>query len=350
MNWLRRLLTPQGPTKHGGRLPVLIWGDAFPAGGRPQVRRALAGVEAHECMYSWVYLTELLAVREMLKLPVPNGSPMERFATLKSLVSDPNNQLSSELPEVFLPVANLLKDGGEFVELGSTFFASVEKLDLAMRLLGNTMSDVTFSGIEYSPFMHQAARSLHPDMQIQLVHSPEQWRRSRERAVHVSRFVASYAFSSTAAFAAELERFDAFHIIDAFALDGEFRSWDLGLPITFLDVEQLAKKLTSFDLYVGKATPEYHWTLRKKAMVLRLFGVKKGLADHNEPRFKSGLGKVVDESLTADQWAEFAEQKRHFPIWSGPAAIDRKALSPKMDLSFSSGELAEAVSRAKWLK
>lgn len=75
---LRRLLkvSPQpGPTRLTNgcvpadpafrRLPLVVWGDAFPNGDKPQVRRALAGADAHECMYTWVYLNELVTVREM---------------------------------------------------------------------------------------------------------------------------------------------------------------------------------------------------------------------------------------------------------------------------------------------
>jgi hypothetical protein len=57
---------PADPTLK--RLPLLIWGDAFYSGAvPPQVRRVLTGADAHECMYSWVYLNELVTAREMLQ-------------------------------------------------------------------------------------------------------------------------------------------------------------------------------------------------------------------------------------------------------------------------------------------
>jgi hypothetical protein len=331
-------------------MPVLIWGDAFPDGGRPQVRRALAGADAHNCMYAWVYLTELIAVRALLAAPMPDGEPMARFRHLKSVAPDPHAQISDELPEVFLPVARLMNESSEFVELGPTLFGSIEKLDLAFRLLSKTVDarKILFSGIEYSSFMHQAGRSLHPGANIQLVKESHEWSRSRDLAVHVSRFVGSYAFRSTEVFAAELARCDAFHVIDVFSLTDEFQSWDLGLPITFFDVERLAAALPGHDVYLGRATPEYHWTLRRKAMSLRLFGVRKGLARHDEPLLERGLGQRVDGSLTADQWDAFAEQKKHFPIWGGPAPFDKSTLTPTMDLHFSEGELSQAERRTNW--
>ncbi|MBM3645458.1 MAG: hypothetical protein FJX02_14105 [Alphaproteobacteria bacterium] len=330
----------------------MIWGDAFPDGGRPQVRRALAGADAHECMYSWVYLTELLAVREMLGQGPQTGSPHERFEKLRAHSPDPNNQMSRELPDVFVPAARLMDESWEFVELGSTFFASIEKIVLAARLLDKPLDSgkLLFSGIEYSPYMHQAARSLHPGHDIRLVKEPHQWSRSRERVFHVSRFVGSYAFRSTEAFAAEVARADAFHIIDAFSIDSEFQSWDLGLPITFFDVEKLVSALPDHDIYLGSATAEYHWTLQRKAMVLRLFGIKRGLGTHDEPLYQPGVGARIDASLSDAQWRAFATQKRHFPIWGGPSVTTQLPRRLGIDLHFSDEELAEAVARARWLE
>lgn len=171
---LRRLLSPPSEA-NGPRLPLLIWGDAMTQGGRPQVRRVLAGADAHECMYSWVYLSELLAVRDLLA-----GTP-----------DDPQHQISEELEGVFKPVVELLGKDGEFVELGSTMFASIEKVELLARRLGKDVSGVHYSGIEYSPFMRRAAASLHPGHALNQVVEPHLWTRSRDRVVHVSRFVAA---------------------------------------------------------------------------------------------------------------------------------------------------------------
>ena len=148
---------------------MLVWGDAFPGGGRPQVRRALAGSDAHECMYSWVYLNELVSVKEMTAPadlpPVTSSDELwSRFEAAKS--TDPQFQISEELPGVFLPAAAFLAAAGdgEFLELGSTFFVSIEKLDLCGRLLGAPIDRgrVLFSGIEYSPFLKRVAVQLHP--------------------------------------------------------------------------------------------------------------------------------------------------------------------------------------------
>lgn len=385
---LRRILSPQGPTRFANgktpsdpllrRIPVLIWGDAFPAGGRPQVRRALAGADAHECMYSWVYLNELVSVKDMFApadLPPAKSSDelWSRFEAAKS--TDPQSQISEELPGVFLPAAAFVAAAGdaEFVELGSTLFVSIEKLDLCSRLLGTPIDRgrVLFSGIEYSPFLKRAAVQLHPGDNLKLVTEPKEWKRSRDYAFHVSRFVGSYAFRSTDDFAAEIARCDAFHIIDAFSLGGDFHSWDLGLPITFLDLEAMIRGLPGFDLYLTKATPEYHYAGRQKAMVLRLFGIRRDVATKLDywKRFPSGFERTfgarritdasvaseIDQSLTAQQWVDFAEYKKHFPIWGGPppglssTMVAELVASTDADLHFGDEAAAEAVRRAKWL-
>lgn len=304
-------------------------------------------------MYTWVYLSELLAVREMLAQPVPAGEPRDRYNAMRAGVADPQSQLNQELPDVFIPVAKVMPDGAEFFEMGSTFFASVEKLQLAAKLLDRRLGNVKFSGVDYSPFVHRAARLLHPTLDLNLVREPRDWRRSRDFVVHVSRFVASYALRSTRVLADELRRADCFHIIDAFSLEREFESWDLGLPITFFDIEALTAALPEFDIFVGRADPEYHWTLKRKAMVVRLFGIRKGMGGHNEPRFETGLGKRVDQSLTAQEWADFAEFKKVWPIWQGPSlsADEVRAMtSPSgIDLHFDDLQAQAVVKNAKWL-
>lgn len=366
---LRKWLLPPGPSQVADgrksadpslrRLPLLIWGDVFPGGGRPQVRRVLAGGDAHEGMYTWVYLSELLAVRDLLAANMPAGStPMERFEALRAMVPDPQWQISEELPGVFLPVTELLikAGGGEFVEIGSTMFASIEKLELCARLIGSPLPPVLYSGIEYSPFLRRAALSLHPGADIRLVVEPEQWTRSRDLAVHVSRFVGSYAFRSTERLAAELARCDAFHVIDVFDLDREFHSWDLGLPITFFDIQKLAKALPGYDLFVTKVTPEFHYAGRRKSMVLRLLGAKKGMLDASKfkPLDAASLGREIDQSLSSDQWDAFAEYKKHFPVWGGPpgmtkAEVKRHVRSIGMDLHFDDAAASAAVRDAKWV-
>ncbi len=296
-----------------------------------------------------------------------------RFDAAKN--NDPQFQIGEELPAVFLPAAAFLAatGDGEFIELGSTFFASIEKLDLCGRLLGTPIDRARhlFSGVEYSPFLKRTSLTLHPGDNIRLFTEPNEWQRSREHAFHVSRFVASYAFRSTEAFATELARCDSFHIIDAFSLGRDFHSWDLGLPITFFDLEALGRALPDFDLFVTKATPEYHYSGHLKAMVLRLFGIRRDVATKLDywARFPDGfertfnakplvdaksIAREIDNSLSPAQWDDFAEYKKHFPIWGGPPGYSKaeiaKMLAPSgMDLHFGDEALADAVRRANWL-
>ncbi len=65
----------------------------------PQVRRALAGADAHECMYTWVYISELVTVRDMATMaareafgPARSAAELtDRFDRLKSATNDAQN-------------------------------------------------------------------------------------------------------------------------------------------------------------------------------------------------------------------------------------------------------------------
>lgn len=310
-------------------------------------------------MYTWVYLSELMAVRDLLAANLPPGATaMERFEALRAIVPDPQRQISEELASVFLPVTELLTKagGGEFVEVGSTMFASIEKLQLCARLLGQPLPEVLYCGIEYSPFFRRAAVSLHPSENIKLVVEPHEWQRSKDLAIHVSRFVGSYAFQSTEKFAAELARCDAFHIIDVFDIQQEFHSWDLGLPITFFDVKRLKAALPGFEIYLTKATQEYHYAGRRKAMVLRLLGARPGLLDPTQyaPLNADTIGKQIDDSLTADQWDAFAEYKKYFPVWGGPTGMTKREVTEfvrptGLDLHFDDAQASAIVRNTSWL-
>lgn len=373
------------------RLPLVVWGDVFPNGDFPQVRRALAGADAHECMYTWVYISELVTVRDMATMaareafgPARSAAELtDRFDRLKSATNDAQNQLSRELLDVFLPVAQFIAAAGaenvEYVELGSTFFVSIEKIDICSRLLGapQDCQRLLFSGIEYSPFLSRAAKTFHPNDPVVIVKEPQDWARSRTNAFHVSRFVGSYAFRSTADFAAEISRCDAFHIIDAFNLgEGDFHSWDLGLPITFMNLPLMVERLAAagFDVYLTKVDAEFHAAGRQKAMVVRLFGIKRETADRigffarydalggfegisSAVRLDAAAAREVisrvDSSLTAEQWDAFAEYKKFFPIWSGPPGLTKaevaQAVSSRdlgMNLHFDDGAPAVAVRQA----
>lgn len=140
-----------------------------------------------------------------------------------------------------------------------------------------------------------------------------------------------------------------------FGLEGEFASWDLGLPITFFDIGKLAAALKGFDLYVTKVTPEYHYAGRRKAMVLRLLGIRRDIAYKAEaPLLAADLTQQVDRSLTTEQWDAFAEYKRHFPVWGGPPGLtsDEVAALVKpngLDLHFDDAAASAVVKSTRWL-
>jgi hypothetical protein len=342
-------------------------------------------------MYTWVYVSELVAIQAMVEvarveryLPPRSACEVrERFSCLKGRVDDPQHQISIELLDVFLPAAVFLaaagEDEAEYCELGSTFFVSIEKLEICSHLLGLPFdrAKMLFSGIEYSPFLTRVATKFHPNDPIRIVKEPALWKRSRPNAFHVSRFVGCYAFRSTEAFADEIARCDAFHIIDAFnSGDEDFHSWDLGLPITFLNLPSMVDRLihAGFDVFLTKADPEYHAAGRKRTMVVRLFGIKKeaaarldyyqrfdalgGFASMTDARgIDRGQGddvvSEINSSLTEDQWEAFAEYKRFFPIWGGPPGLTKNGVAElvssadlHMDLEFDTGQTSAVVRNA----
>lgn len=60
----------------------------------------------------------------------------------------------------------------------------------------------------------------------------------------------------------------------------------------------------------------------------------------------------VDRSLTATQWADFAEYKKFFPVWGGPPGYSKAEVARLvssgdlgMNLVFDSGQPADVVRR-----
>jgi hypothetical protein len=342
-------------------------------------------------MYAWVYLNELLASQDLLNaasrehfdVPDQAATIRERFQALRSLTVDPQYQITEDLIERFIPSAMFLFAAGsrdaEFCELGSTFFASIEKLDLCGRIVGSPLdrSKLQFAGIEYSPFLRRASTSFHPNDQIRLVSSPKDWQRSRLYAFHLSRFVGSYAFRDTMEMVAQIAQCDAFHLTDVFNLDSrDFHSWDLGLPITFMNLPALIDGLIErgFDLYLTGIDPEFHAAGNQKASVVRLFGIKKevdGLIQYfrrfdrmggfasvtGSRRIACGEGlhllREVDAALTKDEWEAFAFYKRYFPIWGPPQGLTKGQVADLVssktfgvDLVFDDGHAVAIARRA----
>jgi hypothetical protein len=341
-------------------------------------------------MYAWVYLNELLTTRDFLgvasvesyDVPKEAETIRARFKALREAVVDPQHQISDDLIERFIPATMFLFIAGaqnaEFCELGPTFFASIEKLDLCGQIIGSQLSrkELQFSGIEYSPFLRRASLQFHPNDQIQLVETTAQWRRSRPYAFHMSRFVGSYAFRATQDMIAEVNRYDAFHVTDVFNLAGsDFHSWDLGLPITFMNLPALVDGLSDagFDLYITGADPEFHAAGRQKAAVIRLFGIRKEVDCHfryfehfdrmggftsltaSRRIFRGdGLGLLseIDSRLTSEEWDAFAEYKKYFPIWGPSQSFTKKQIAElvsnnfEVDLLFDTGQAVAVARRA----
>ena len=139
LNLLRKVFCSLRKTRDP-RLPINIWGDVVLNGAAPKIRRVLTGTDAHECMYSWVYLNELVSLGEMANANISDIATKDAYANfqlLKKQTSDPQFQIINEILDIFYPFAFLLSrldlSTTEFVELGSTFFSAIEKLKIATK-------------------------------------------------------------------------------------------------------------------------------------------------------------------------------------------------------------------------
>jgi hypothetical protein len=174
--------------------------------------------------------------------------------------------------------------------------------------------------------------------------------------------------------AEQLGKSDAFHLTDVFNLEeSDFHSWDLGLPITFMNLAELAGIMAGgdFKLFLTGIDPEYHAAGRKKAAVARVFGIRKSVADRiryfehfdSLGGFESTVGAKplsrdnarqilagVNSALSAEEWEAFAEYKKLFPIWGGPQNMTKDQVQNLVsseglgiDLTFDSLQAAAIV-------
>ena len=363
-----------------GRLPVNVWGDVLLDGGPPVIRRVLTGTDAHECMYAWVYLNEMLTLREMVGTGVPPDvdglDPADlvgRLNAWRRRTADPQFQITEDLVHAFAPlflaIEALDPAATEFCELGSTFFAALEKLALVAALAGRRgiPDPLDVVGIERSPFMRRATRLFFPDRPIRFAEAADAWRKVRPYCVHTSRFVASYAMPDTEAWIRFLAPTDVFMATELMSWEGPaFEGWDLGLPVRFFDPHHLVDGLIAdgWRLFVSDIHPDHHAAAGRRCFVLRLFGVRDRVADAVMarigpfPALVGGLRPVLDaagRSVLPDlvagladeaRWAEIARHKALYPIWGrapdrvGPPPPDRVE---GLDLRFEGPQIAGAV-------
>jgi hypothetical protein len=348
-------------TKGNKRFPILLWGDLI-EGGRPVLRRPLAGFRAHECMYAWVYLTEHLAYRRLLEL-LPAMGPEERGDLLRATdsdlwsrfdrsVVDPHYQLSTA---AFVPVAHvacLAAGSGEarptFVELGSTFFTSKTKFEIVDKIARERFSEwpelqPKWIGIDNSRFMRDTTRVLHGPEAVELVDNYSTVVRTGRFAAFLSRFVPSYAFASSVEFADYLaERFDAAVVEDAYSTtERDVSVFNHGQAEVFFSLPIFLGRLeqSDFDLHVLDAYPDFP-AESAPCHVIRYLVVRKGVFTDRTKQYLAGFGlnssatrasaatllQQLNASVTLRQWRAVKKAKRESPVW-GPTPGLTEALT-----------------------
>lgn len=371
--------------KQDARLPINIWGDVVLNGGIPKVRRVLTGMDAQECMYAWVYLNEIISLGEMAAKgtkPLASQTVLkdacDNFQALKAQSADPQQQITQEVLDIFLPYAFIFHKMGldhlEFVELGSTFFAIIEKLEIAKKCanLDFDLTQLHFTGLEYSPFLQRGGRHLHPNHKIQYFKEWDEWQPSENKtSLHLSRFVASYSIKNSKTLTDWLAHFPVIQITDVFNDEhADFHTWDLGLPMTFLNFDQVFGDLydKNYRVFVSDAHPDYHAAKKKKCVVARMFLIRKDLAERLEfAEFLSIPGHslkreldrneirhFIHETLSSpseNRWQKIIQYKEIYPIWGRvPEQVDltlrRRLNTTGLNLVFKGQQIINEVKRA----
>lgn len=351
------------------RFPMLLWGDLV-KGSKPVLRRALAGDEAHECMYAWVYLTDYLAVcRVRDLLPDLNDDQRRRFFPIldgeiwneidRARV-DPRFQISSSAFEMVALAAALAATGHDkspsLVELGSTFFASKTKYEIVDAVAGACVPNwpgmsVDWIGIDNSSFVQDVTRLLHGRDGVRLVSDVADFSENEtgdSASVLFSRFVASYVFPGGRAFAEyAAKRFDAVVIEDAFSTtDQDIEVQNHGQHETFYSLSETvaAFQAAGFQFFLLDSYPDYPSEtvpchVVKYAAVNSRFDVA-GAFDHMKALgFQIDVNPVTDpsrvtgdlnEQISQDDWAQIKEAKAVSPVW-GRTELGQKSNKPKSD-------------------
>jgi hypothetical protein len=376
--------------KGAGRIPINIWGDVLLDGSPPQVRRVLTGQDAHESLLSFFYLAEILTLSEVVSAiaekEAATGRPSSismRYAELKQASNDPHNQLSEEILQVFIPTALFFKlvgqENTELCELGCTFFSAIDKMKICSSLLDAQLDfgKIVCAAVDHSDYFLRGALKLHESDNIVPYRDYAEWKSSTQHPFHLSRFVASYAVSSTDEFSEWLKAFGAFHIIDVVNLALEdFTTSNNGLRQIFFNFPKLIGGLEAagWNVYLNNIAADYN--SGQRCAVVKMFGIRQDLDErigfartlraHSDLASALPMERMTEQtagaalkraegSLTEQEWKALAQYKKHFPIWGGPvgraSSMDdvaklMAAPSSRLNLHFESGQINYYIRQA----
>ena len=342
------------------RIPILLWGDLVKH-GKPVLRRALAGNDAHEAMYSWVYLTDYLSLRRLKdELATKDlfrltASLFVEFDTMiwqafdRSII-DPHFQVTKY---AFEPMAHLMAISAAnaatnpvFVELGSTFFAAIEKFDILDLVARNVIPrwpkiEPAWIGIENASFSNDVAHTLHPGRDLPIVGDWSSYKRTERFTCFYSRFVASYTFPDAATFGRFIvENCDAAVIEDPYSTtDEDVHVFNHGQKETFFSFSAVLHELkqAGFAVFLLNHYPDYPKDAAP-CHVIRYVAIKDTIDRAAYGEYLKKLGWTGDAltrpavpketlaafnaAMTRNDWASVKRQKAASPVW-GPSDLSK---------------------------
>lgn len=239
---------------------VLIFGEAFK--NRPPVtNNILFGQKAYEAFQVYAYLDALLITRNHPSYV--DWSPL--FCALYA------GLIATEAKQV--------------VELGSTLFATIDKLQKLEKLSNGPVLDLEYIGVEPSQFFCQAAEALHPASRIKHVAAlPDA---TIGYSVNRCYQATSYAFESTTE-------------LVAYCASAAFGSQGLWCSVdgTTMNVSILGKRLTLFSI------PEFEKGMRERGFKIEFIANNKATRLNDFEYYELWL---IYHKLSLDQEKVFRE-------------------------------------------
>lgn len=332
------------------RVPILLWGDVV-SGEKAITRRTLVGERAHECMYAWVYLTDFLSIKRLTQ----KGDALKKIAnfkffkdfdssawnTLNRKEIDPHFQIISKQFETAGFMGGILrglnnKEKATVAELGQTFFTFIDKFRFLEKLSNEPLDSeqINWVGIDNSEFANITASTLHINHKNISFYNDWKDFKTNGNAIFHSRFVCSYAFPTTNAFADFISsNFSACVIEDAFSIVGkEVEVFNHGQRQLFFSLNDCVNKLRSqgfkvflIDWYgdfpAGSEKCFVTKLLVFKESAVDLAAVCQHLSNHglNFDPLKADIPDMLnymDTRIDSKEWAKIKDNKLVNPVWS----------------------------------
>jgi len=256
---------------------------------------------------------------------------------------DPHAQLVREgfhLVSCVTALCGVMGERPVVAELGSTFCAARVKFEIidaiARQKVPSWQSpDPRWVGLDNSTFMRDVSLTLHHDSPPTILDDYAKFQ-GDDRSIFVARFVASYAFSKTEAFAEFIAaNFGAMVLEDAFSTtDGEVRTENHGQPEIFFNLPRLQQMLAKegFTFYLLSSYPDYPaetapchviklLALRREVPVAPVAATLDAMGfafDPERQRVDATLLEKLNAAVSPERWQQVQSAKARSPVW-GPS-------------------------------